>query len=128
MDHNYYFDGNEKTISWIIENSETQVEQTRVHAENYYGMVSKEQSKYIALHVGIFWGIGRFIIKNTDTVNVMLDLKSMFEHLTENKKVNDPFIISKTKFIQQLIDQRGLRVKYHLIGSDQNRAAPLLSK
>ena len=128
MDHNYYFDGNEKTISWVIENGETQVEQTRVHAENYYGMVSKEQSKYIALHVGIFWGIGRFIIKNTDTVNVMLDLKSMFEHLTENKKVNDPFIISKTKFIQQLIDQRGLRVKYHLIGSDQNRAAPLLSE
>jgi len=128
MDHSYYFDGNEKTISWIIENSETQVEQTRVHVENYYGMVSKEQSKYIALHVGIFWGIGRFIIKNTDTVNVMLDLKSMFEHLAENKIVNDPFIISKTKFIQQLIDQRGLRVKYHLIGSDQNRAAPLLSK
>jgi hypothetical protein len=128
MDHNYYFDGNEKTISWIIENSETQVEQTRIHAENYYGMVSKEQSKYIALHVGIFWGIGRFIIKNTDTVNVMLDLKSMFEHLAENKIVNDPFIISKTKFIQQLIDQRGLQVKYHLIESDQNRAAPLLSK
>jgi len=128
MDHNYYFDGNEKTISWIIENSETQVEQTRVHAENYHGMVSTEQSKYIALHVGIFWGIGRFIIKNTDTVNVMLDLKSMFEHLAENKIVNDPFIISKTKFIQQLIDQRGLQVKYHLIESDQNRAAPLLSK
>jgi hypothetical protein len=128
MDHIYYFDGNSKTISWIIENSETQVKQTRVHAENYYDMVSTEQSKYIALHVGLFWGIGRFIIKNTDAVNVMLDLKSMFEHLAENKIANDPFIISKTKFIQQLIDQRGLRIKYHLIEPHQNRAAPLLSQ
>ncbi|MGB6463489.1 MAG: hypothetical protein WBF38_04615 [Nitrosotalea sp.] len=128
MDHIYYFDGNSKTISWMIENSETQVEQTRVHAENYYGIVSTEQSKYIALHIGLFWGIGRFIIKNTDAVNVMLDLKSMFEHLAENKIANDPFIISKTKFIQQLIDQRGLRVKYHLIEPRQNRAAPLLSQ
>ncbi len=126
MDHVYYFDGNTKTISWIIENSETQVEQARVHAENYYNRVSTEQSKYIALHVGIFWGIGRFIIKNADTVNVMLDLKSMFEHLAENKTVSDPFIISKTRFIQQLIDQRGLQIRYHLIESHQNRAAPLL--
>jgi len=126
MDHIYYFDGNTKTISWIIENSETRAEQARVHAENYYSIVSTEQSKYVALHVGIFWGIGRFIIKNADTVNVMLDLKSMFEHLAENKIVSDPFIISKTKFIQQLIDQRGLQIKYHLIESHQNRAAPLL--
>ncbi|MGI0087286.1 MAG: hypothetical protein ACREBI_04940 [Nitrosotalea sp.] len=126
MDHTYYFDGNTKTISWIIENSETQVEQTRVHAENYYDIVTAEQSKYIALHVGIFWGIGRFIIKNNDVVNIMLDLKSMFGHLAENKIVDDPFIISKTKFIQQLIDQRGLQVKYHLIEPPQNRAASLL--
>ncbi|MGI0061669.1 MAG: hypothetical protein ACREBA_04370 [Nitrosotalea sp.] len=126
MDHTYYFDGNTKTISWIIENTETQVEQTRVHAENYYNTVTVEQSKYIALHVGVFWGIGRFIIKNNDTVNVMLDLKSMFEHLVENKIADDPFIISKTKFIQQLIDQRGLQVKYHLIEPSQNRAALLL--
>jgi hypothetical protein len=127
MDHTYYFDGNAKTISWMIENSETQVKQIRVHAENYYGIVSTEHSKYIALHVGIFWGIGRSIIKNTDNVNVMLDLKSMFEHLAENKIASDPFIISKTKFIQQLIDQRGLRVTYHMIEPRQNRATPLLS-
>ncbi|MGH2613108.1 MAG: hypothetical protein ACRDFB_08705 [Rhabdochlamydiaceae bacterium] len=126
MDHTYYFDGNTKEISWIIENSETQVKQTRIHAENYYDTVTAEQSKYIALHVGVFWGIGRFIIKNNDTINIMLDLKSMFEHLVENKIVDDPFIISKTKFIQQLIDQRGLQVRYHLIEPPQNRAASLL--
>ena len=126
MDHSYYFDGNTKSISWVIENNETHVEQTRTHAENYYDLVSTEQSKYIALHVGLFWGIGRFVIKNSDTVNVMLDLKSMFDHLAENKIANDPFIISKTRFIHQLIDQRGLQIKYHLIESDQNRATPLL--
>lgn len=126
MDHSYYFDGNTKSISWVIENNETHVEQTRTHAENYYDLVSTEQSKYIALHVGLFWGIGRFVIKNSDTVNVMLDLKSMFDHLAENKIASDPFIISKTRFIQQLIDQRRLQIKYHLIESDQNRATDLL--
>lgn len=126
MDHSYYFDGNTKSISWVIENNETHVEQTRTHAENYYDLVSTEQSKYIALHVGLFWGIGRFVIKNSDTVNVMLDLKSMFDHLAENKIASDPFIISKTRFIQQLIDQRGLQIKYHLIELDQNRATSLL--
>lgn len=126
MDHIYYFDGNAKKISWIIENNETRVEQTRIHAENYYDIVTAEQSKYIALHVGIFWGIGRFIIKNNDTVNIMLDLKSMFEHLAQNKIADDPFIVSKTKFIQQLIDHRGLQVRYHLIEPSQNRSAALL--
>ncbi|NHI02573.1 hypothetical protein DYY67_0612 [Candidatus Nitrosotalea sp. TS] len=126
MDHSYYFDGNTKSISWVIENNETYAEQIRTHAENYYDLVSTEQSKYIALHVGLFWGIGRFVIKNSDTVNVMLDLKSMFDHLAENKIVNDPFIISKTRFIHQLIDQRGLQIRYNLIEQHQNRATSLL--
>jgi len=57
----------------------------RVHAQRYFDKVSVERSKYIALHVGIFWSIGNFIIKNGDKVRVMLDLKSMFELLAENK-------------------------------------------
>ena len=128
MDHIYYFDGNKKKISWVIENGETCIKQSRVHAENYYEIVSVEQSKYIALHVGIFWGIGRRIIKNTDSINVMLDLRSMFGHLAEGKTVDNQFIISKTKFIQQLIDQRGLQIKYHIIEHDQNKATVLLSQ
>ena len=51
MEHTYYFDGNEKTISWVIETGKTSVEQKRTHAEYYYDQVSIEQSKYIALHV-----------------------------------------------------------------------------
>ncbi len=58
----------------------------------------------------------------------MLDLKSMFGHLAGDKTVDDPFITSKTKFIQQLIDQRGLQIKYHIIEADQNKATSLLSQ
>lgn len=126
MEHTYYFDGNEKTISWVIESMGTKVEQIRTHAEYYYDKISAEQSKYIAHHVGIFWGIGRFIIKNGETVKVMLDLHSMFEHLVKNKKTNDPFIESRTGFIKQLINQRNLDVRYQLIEPQNNQASALL--
>jgi hypothetical protein len=63
MDHTYYFDANKKMISWTIETNKVMKEQKRTQAEYYYDQVPVEQSKYIALHVGIFWGIGRFIIK-----------------------------------------------------------------
>ena len=80
MDHSYYFDGNTKSISWVIENNETHVEQTRTHAENYYDLVSTEQSKYIALHVGLFWGIGRFVIKTNRIVsksNILINVSPL---------------------------------------------------
>src|SRR5574337_1908234 len=98
MEHIYFFDGDQKKISWTIENSNTRSEESRVHAEYFYDIVTPEQSRYIALHVGIFWSIGRFIIKNGDNVNIMLDLKSMFYHLAEDKIQNDPFVISRTRF------------------------------
>jgi hypothetical protein len=127
MDHTYYFDGNMKMISWVIENNKTKVEQVRTHAEYYYDQVSAEQSKYIGLHVGIFWGIGKFIIKNGDTVKVMLDQNLMFEHLSKNKKSDNPFIESRTNFIKQIIDQRGLDVRYRLIEPKNNLASKLLN-
>ncbi len=126
MDHAYYFDGNTKKISWTIENSGARADQVRTHIEDYYEKISIEQSKYVALHVGIFWSIGRFIIKNEDMINIMLDLRSMFDHLAENKSTNDPFVNSRTRFIKQLIDQRRLVVKYQLIEPSNNKAAALL--
>jgi len=63
MDHTFYFDGNSRTISWVIENNEIKMEQMRMHAQRYFGKVSVERSKHIDLHVGIFWSIGKFIIK-----------------------------------------------------------------
>ena len=110
----------------MITTNETKVEQVRTHTENYYDKVSVEQSKYISLHVGIFWSIGRFIIRNGDAVKVMVDQKLMFDHLTKNKKSNDPFIESRISFINQLIDQRGLDVQYQLIEPKNNLATKLL--
>src|SRR5689334_1721013 len=110
MDHLYYFDGDEKMISWVIQDGETKFEQKRDHVEDYLYKISNEQSRYIALHVGIFWAVGRFIIKNGDTVKIMLDQKSMYEYLTGKKQPTDQFVESKIKFIKQLIEQRNLQV------------------
>ena len=127
MDHLCYFDGNEKMISWVIQDGETKFEQTRDHVENYLDKISIEQSKYIALHVGIFWAIGRFIIKNGDGIKIMLDLKSMYEHLTGKKQNHDHFIESRINFIKQITEQRNLQVQFEIIEPSQNIAANLLS-
>jgi len=113
--------------SWVIQDNETKFEQTRDHAEIYLNKISKEQSKYIALHVGIFWAIGRFIIKNGDAVKIMLDLKSMYEHLTGKKQNHDHFIESRTDFIKQIIEQRNLQIQFEIIEPSQNIATKLLS-
>jgi hypothetical protein len=127
MEHVYFSDGNQKRISWVIQKEETAVEQHRDHAENYLDRVSVEQSKYIALHVGIFWCIGRFIIKNGDIVKIMLDSKSIYDHLSNNTISADSFIETRTSFIRQLMEQRKLVIKYELIKPEQNIATKALS-
>jgi hypothetical protein len=126
MEHIYFFDGDQKKISWAIENSHTRSEERRIHAEYFYDIVTPEQSKYIALHVGIFWSIGRFIVKNGDIVNVMLDQKSMFDRLAKNKLTDDIFIERRMKFIDQIIKQRDLDVRYQLVDQSENKATKLL--
>lgn len=126
MEHIYFFDGDQKKISWIIKNSQTRSQESRIHAEYFYDKVTVEQSKYIALHVGIFWGVGRFIIKNGDTVKVMLDQGSMFDRLVKNKLTDDTFIERKVQFITQIIQQRNLDVRYQMIEDSQNEASKLL--
>ena len=126
LEHVFFSDGNTKGISWTVKTGESKIEQKREHAEMYVDRVTNEQSKYIALHVGIFWSIGTFVIKNGDTINVMLDLKSMYERLTNNSKSSDDFIDARTDFINQLIAQRKLDIHYHLIDSKENLASNLL--
>ena len=126
MEHIYFFDGDQKKISWTIENSKTRSDEHRTHAEYFYDIVTPEQSKYIALHVGIFWSIGRFIIKNGDTVKVMVDQKSMFDRLTKNEPTDDVFIERRVVFIDQIIKQRDLDVRYQLIDPTENKATKLL--
>ena len=126
MEHILFSDGNPKRISWIIQSDDTKEEQERDHVEEYLDKVSDEQSKYIALHVGIFWGVGRFIIQNEDTVNVMLDSKSMYKHLAEGSENNDEFIEKRTWYLKELIKQRKLNINYQLIEPVDDLATKLL--
>ena len=123
MEHVLFFDGNTKRISWVIQTDNSVIEQKREHADIYLDKVTNQQSKYIGLHVGLFWGIGTFIIKNQDVVKVAIDDNSIFEHLSTNQKNHDEFIEKRTCFIRQLIEQRKLKVHYELIATDKNLAA-----
>ena len=120
MHHIFYFDGDAKEISWEIQTDNSTVTQNREHAEIYKNKVTDIQSKYIALHVGLFWGIGVFIIKNRDSVKIMLDEKIMYEHLTKNSEIEDKFIIKKIGFIKQLIMQRDLRIEFQMSNTGKN--------
>jgi len=123
LEHVLFFDGNTKRISWVIQTNNSVIEQKREHAKIYLDKVTNQQSKYIGLHVGLFWGIGTFIIKNQDIVKVAIDDNSIFEHLSTNQKSHDEFIEKRTYFIRQLIEQRKLKVHYELITTNKNLAA-----
>ena len=116
MEHRLYFDGDTDEIAWCLEGNSGSC-QVRKHAGIYLGRVADEQSRYIALHVGIFWCIGTLRIKNSDAVRVMITSKTMFDHLGRGRPPADPFIATRTAFIDQLVRQRGLKVSYHLTPS-----------
>jgi len=96
MEHVYFFDGNPKKISWVIKTGESTEKEERTQADIHREKITEVQSKYVALHAGIFWSVGRYVIKNDDTINVMLDSKSMYEHLSKSKETEDLFIQTKT--------------------------------
>ncbi len=123
MEHVLFFDGNTKAISWVIQTNNSIIEQKREHADIYLDKVTSQQSRYIGLHVGMFWGIGTFIIKNQDVVKIVICDKPMFEHLSTNQKSHDEFIEKRTHFIRQLIEQRELKIHYVLIPPEKNLAA-----
>lgn len=122
MHHIFYSDGDAKKISWVIQTNDSIVEQDRKHVEIYKNKVTNVQSKYVALHVGLFWGIGVFIIKNEDKIKIKLDEKIMYDHFLSNSKIGDEFIEKRIQFIRRLIKQRKLKVEFELINSDKNLA------
>ena len=122
MHHVFYFDGNEKKIAWTIQTSNQTIEQKREHAEIFLDKVTDLQSKYIALHVGLFWGIGTFIIKNGDSVLVKIDSDTMYEFITSNEVNQDELIKNRTYFIKHLIVQRRLKINYDRIEKKDNLA------
>ncbi|MDH3766497.1 MAG: hypothetical protein OER82_11920 [Nitrosopumilus sp.] len=122
MHHTFYFNGDANNISWVIQTDGSIVRQNRTHAEIYKNKVTNIQSKYVALHVGLFWGIGVFIIKNEDHIKIKLDEKIMYDHFTSHSKIEDDFILEKIRFIKQLIMQRELKIEFQVIDSDENKS------
>ena len=128
MEHELFFDGTIKKYSWAIKNESKTVHQKREHPPAYLSggkldVKNNEESKFISLHVGIYWGLGVFIIKDHDTVNVMCDSKNMYEILTNNKKTNSQIINDKIYFINQLTNHRNLKINYQIIESGKNLAS-----
>ena len=44
-------------MSWVIQTNESIVSQTRAQTENYKDKITKIKSKYVALHVALFWAL-----------------------------------------------------------------------
>ena len=126
MEHILYSDGNLEKISWVIQTNESIISQTRVQTENYKDKITKNQSKYVALQVALFWGIGTFNIKNKDSIKIKLDEKLMYQQLKMQIPLQDEFIKNKIKFIQSFIKQRKLKVEFEIINSQNNLAEKLL--
>ena len=131
MEHELFFDGNLKEYSWSIKTGKEVVTQIREHPPPYISgykldIKNDDESKFVALHVGIYWSLGVFIIKNGDTLNVMCDSKKMYDILRTKCKTPDEIINSKIKFINDLLERRKLVVNYHLIDSNKNPASDLI--
>ena len=131
MEHELFFDGNLEEYSWSIKTGKTIINQIREHPPAYLSggkldIKTNEESKFVALHVGIYWGLGVFIIKDYDTVNVMCDSNETYEILYNNTSTDNQIINDKIHFINLFIEQRKLVVNYHLIDSDKNPATELI--
>ena len=125
MEHDIFFDGNVKEYSWTIRTEKKLAEQIREHPPAYLSggklnIKNIEESKVVALHVGIYWGLGVFIIKDNDEVNIMCDSKMMYEIFTKGKKSDNQIINDKIYFINQLIEHRKLKIKFELIDMKEN--------
>ena len=132
MEHELFFDGNLKEYSWSIKTGKEIVNQIREHPAAYLSggkleIKNKEESKFVALHVGIYWGLGVFIIKDFDKVHVMCDSKEMYEILIQQHKTLNQIIDDKIHFINQLVGHRELKLEFHLIESTKNIATEYLS-
>ena len=125
MERILYSDGDLRKISWIIQTSQTVISQNRKHTENYKDRITKIQSKYVALHVALFWGIGTFNIKNEDSIKIKLDEEIMYQQLKMKIPVQDEFIKNKIKFVENFIKQRKLKVEFEIINFEKNLASKI---
>ena len=127
MEHDIFFDGNVKEYSWSIKTGDKIADQIREHPPAYLSggkldIKDNEESKFVALHVGIYWGLGVHIIKDQDTVNVMCDSEMMYGILTKENESDNQIIKDKIYFINQLTNLRNLKINYQYIESEKNIA------
>jgi len=132
LEHELFFDGNLKEYSWSIKTGKEVVSQIREHPPAYLSggkleIQNKEESRFVALHVGIYWGLGVFIIKDFDKIHVMCDSKEMYEILIQQHKTENQIIDDKIHFINQLVGHRNLKLEYRLIEPIKNIATEYLS-
>ena len=132
MEHELFFDGNLKEYTWSIKTEKEIVNQIREHPPAYLSggklkIQNNEESIFVALHVGIYWGLGVFIIKDFDKIHVMCDSKEMYEILIQQCKTGNQIIDDKIHFINQLVGHRNLKLEYHLIKPTKNIATEHLS-
>jgi len=132
LEHELFFDGNLKEYSWSIKTEKEVVSQIREHPPAYLSggkleIQNKEESRFVALHVGIYWGLGVFIIKDFDKIHVMCDSKEMYEILIRQYKTENQIIDDKIHFINQLVGHRNLKLEYRLINPTKNIATEYLS-
>ena len=132
MEQELFFDGNLKEYSWSIKTGKEIKNQIREHPAAYLSggkldIKNKEESRFVALHVGIYWGLGVFIIKDFDKMHVMCDSKEMYEILIQQHKTLNQIIDDKIHFISQLVGHRNLKLEYRLIELTKNIATKHLS-
>ena len=115
----------------VIQTDNRMRKESREHPPPYisgYKLTIKndDESKFVALHAGIYWSLGVYIIKDGDTVNVMCDSKKMYELLRTRQKTSNEIFNDKIHFINDLLERRKLIVNYHLIDSVKNIASSLI--
>ena len=125
MEHDLFFDGNVKEYTWTIKTGEKLAQQIRTHPPAYMSggkldVKATEESKFIALHIGIYWGLGVYIIKDNDQVNVMCDSKTMYEIFTKGETSDNQIINDKIRFINQLTELRKVKMNFQLIETRDN--------
>ena len=125
MKHNLFIDGNVKEYTWTIKTGKKIVEQIRTHPPGYMSggklnVKAVDESRFIALHIGIYWGLGVFIIKDNDEVNVMCDSKTMYNIFTQGMKSDNQIINDKIRFINQLTEIRKIKMNFQLIDTKDN--------
>ena len=132
MEHELFFDGTVKKYSWSIRTGDEIVNQIREHPPAYLSggklnVKDSTESKFIALHVGIYWGLGVFIIKDYDTVNVMCTSDDMYQILSHISSTDNQIINDKVHFVEQLTNHRNLKINYQITQQENNLATKQLS-